>query len=121
MKAKNALENEIVQLEAKCRQLDEGIVKSREYVERAKEELKLYVSGVSHSQAEREKSVRDQLQHKIVEQEKLNAQLRQEQRQIKENLPHLEQQMVHWAKIEKYKSLFLIYAIKLSKLISHFI
>ena len=104
------MENEISQLESKCRQLEEGIEKSRQYVERATEELKLYVSGVSHSQAEREKSVRDQLQHKIVEQEKLNAQLRQEQRQLKENLSYLEQQMVEWEKIEKYlhKLVFLL-------------
>jgi predicted transposase YbfD/YdcC len=77
---------------------------------RATEELKLYVSGVSHNQAEREKSVRDQLQHKIFEQEKLNAQMRQEHRRLKENLSYLEQQMSEWGKIEKcfYNSFFLL-------------
>lgn len=104
---KSGLENEIVTLEERCRQLEANQTKNEKYLQRATDEMKLYVSGVQQQQTERGKSVRDQLQHKIAEQEKLNAQLRQDQKQLRDNLPHMEQQIKYWEKIEKYKlSLF---------------
>ncbi|KAI9560954.1 hypothetical protein GHT06_011910 [Daphnia sinensis] len=98
---KSELENEIVTLEERCRQLEADIKENEAYLQRATDEMKLYVSGVQQQQTERGKSVRDQLQHKIAEQEKLNAQLRQDQRQLKDNLPQMEEQMKYWEKLEK--------------------
>lgn len=99
---KSEIENEVVTLEERRRQLETNILQSQKYLQRANEEMKLYVTGVQQQQTERGKSVRDQLHQKIIEQEKLNNQLRQEQRQLKENLPHLEQQLKYWERIEKY-------------------
>ncbi len=99
---KSGLESEIVTLEERRRQLEANILQNQSYIQRAADEMKLYVSGVQQQQTERGKSVRDQLHQKIIEQEKLNAQLRQEQRQLKDNLPHFEQQLKYWEKIEKY-------------------
>lgn len=108
------MENEIVTLEERCRQLEANQTKNEKYLQRATDEMKLYVSGVQQQQTERGKSVRDQLQHKIAEQEKLNAQLRQDQKQLRDNLPHMEQQIKYWEKIEKYKlSLSSILIVKL--------
>lgn len=98
---KSGLENEIVTLEERCRQLEADIKENETYLQRATDEMKLYVSGVQQQQTERGKSVRDQLQQKIAEQEKLNAQLRQDQRQLKDNLPQMEEQMKYWEKLEK--------------------
>ncbi|XP_057372541.1 intraflagellar transport protein 81 homolog [Daphnia carinata] len=98
---KSELENEIVTLEERCRQLEADIKDNEAYLQRATDEMKLYVSGVQQQQTERGKSVRDQLHQKIIEQEKLNAQLRQEQRQLKDNLPQMEEQMKYWEKLEK--------------------
>ena len=95
------MENEIVTLEERCRQLEGNLAKNEKYLQRAIDEMKLYVSGVQQQQIERGKSVRDQLQHQISEKEKLNAQLRQEQKQLRDNLPHMEQQIKYWEKIEK--------------------
>lgn len=69
--------------------------------------MKLYITGVQNQQTERGKSVREQLQHKISEQEKINSQLRLEYQQLKENLPKIEQQVKYWEKIEKYYLMFL--------------
>lgn len=99
---KSGLESEIVTLEERRRQLEANILQNQSYIQRAADEMKLYVSGVQQQQTERGKSVRDQLHQKIIEQEKCNAQLRQEQRQLKDNLPHFEQQLKYWEKIEKY-------------------
>lgn len=96
------MESEIVTLEERRRQLETNILQNQKYLQRANDEMKLYVSGVQHQQqTERGKSVRDQLHQKIAEQEKLNGQLRQEQRQLRENLPLMEQQLKYWEKIEK--------------------
>lgn len=86
-------------MEERRRQLEANIIQNKQYLQRAADEMKLYVSGVQ--QGERGKSVRDQLHQKIIEKEKLNGQLRQEQRQLRENLPFLEQQMKYWEKLEK--------------------
>lgn len=93
-------------MEERRRQLEASIAKSQEYLQRANDEMKLYISGVQQQQTERGKSVREQLQHKIGEQEKMNSQLRQEYQQLKDNLPQLEQQLKYWEKIEKYDAPF---------------
>lgn len=98
---KSGLESEIVTLEERRRQLEANILQNQKFLQRANDEMKLYVSGVQQQQTERGKSVRDQLHQKIAEQEKLNGQLRQEQRQLKENLPIMEQQLKYWEKIDK--------------------
>lgn len=98
---KSGLESEIVILVERRRQLEANILQNQKYLQRANDEIKLYVTGVQQ-QTERGKSVRDQLHQKIGEQEKLNNQLRQEQRQLKENLPLMEQQLKYWEKIDKY-------------------
>lgn len=83
-----------------------AIDRNRGYIQRAADEMKLYInSGVQ--QTERGKSMRDQLQAKIIENEKLNSQLRQEHRKLMENLPRLEKQAMYWEKIERYR--FIIY------------
>lgn len=98
----------MAQLEERVRQLEEGIIKSREYLQRAADEMKLYVSGVQQQQHEatgkraNKSSARDQLQHKIAELEKLNASLRQEHQQAKDSIPQLQQQLVYWEKIERW-------------------
>lgn len=106
---KTGLENEIAKLEQRRRQLDADILRNQEYLQRANDEMKLYITGVQNQQTERGKSVREQLQHKISEQEKINSQLRQEYQQLKENLPKLEQQLKYWEKIEKYYLMILDY------------
>ena len=68
-------------------------------MERAAEEMKLYVSG---GLQEKGRSVRERLQHQMVDQEKANLQLREEQRELQANLPRLERQIQHWDRIEKY-------------------
>lgn len=95
------MESEITQLEERRRQLESDIEKNKEYLQRAADEMKLYInSGVQL--AERGKSMRDQLQAKIIEKEKVNGQLRQEHRQLVENLPRIEKQAQYWEKIERF-------------------
>ena len=98
-KAKTSLENEITQLDERRKQLDAQIHLSHRHMERAAEEMKLYVSG---GLQEKGRSVRERLQHQMVDQEKANLQLREEQRELQANLPRLERQIQHWDRIEKY-------------------
>ena len=94
------MESEIVLLEERRNQLQSGIIRNQEYLKRAADEMKLYVStGASGLKGQ---SMRDQLQNQIAEQEKLNNQLRLEHSKLKENLPKLDQQLLYWERLEKY-------------------
>ena len=97
-KANNSLEGEILVLKDRQDQLEVSIQQSRRHLERATEEMKLYVSGVH----EKGKSARDQLQQQISEQDKVNSRIRKEHDQLKQNLPQLKQQTVDWETIERY-------------------
>lgn len=99
VQAKTATEAEINRLEQRRLELEAQLDKGRRDMERANEELKLYVSGVADGKG---RSVRDRLQQQIVEQEKTHGQLQEEQRHLKEQLPRLESQVQHWQRLEKY-------------------
>ena len=97
-----------------------GIEQSQHYVQRAADEMKLYVSSAASGQNPVPgKSVRDQLQQKINEQDKLNAQLRLDHGRMKESIPQLDQQLVYWERIEKYFCIILVNGFLLNCAFNH--
>lgn len=91
----STLENETKQLDERCDKLQLQIRQNQDFLQRAKDEMKLYV------QSDKSKTVRDKLQHRIAELEKQNVQIRDEYRNVKDNLPQLEKQMEYWQKIAR--------------------
>lgn len=87
--------------EKEIERLEKEITKAEEDTVKVAEEVKLYVSGSNDA---KKNSLREQLQQKIAEQERVAKQLKDEQTTLKDLQNKSAQQVRYWKDLERFVS-----------------
>lgn len=90
------MKEEIDDSEKKITELETENKRAKEYVVKVSEEMKIYVSGPGHKR----QSLREQLNQKINEQEKISKQLKEEQKMVKDEQSKRALQFQYWKDLE---------------------
>lgn len=94
-------QEEIMTNETKFHKLHQEKILHELHEQRAKTELKFYVSQSSGGDHKDKKSVREQLLKLIADQEKRSKHLKEEQKKVKDNLGNSSKQVELWGNMER--------------------